>query len=133
MNTLLTTFAFIAALFALALPASIVFLALKLKAGIVVNVAAQAPVALLPERVQATLDAIDAKLTPTKVRITDDELRNLVYEAVALAEQSKLKGVDRFHIAKDYVLHCAQTRHYEVDDRDVAKRIEAAVALSKRR
>lgn len=117
----------------LALPASIVFLAFKLKAGITVNVTTQAPVALLPERVQATLDAIDAKLTPTKVRITDDELRNLVYEAVALAEQSKLKGVDRFHIAKDYVLHCAQTRHYEVDDRDVAKRIEAAVALSKRR
>lgn len=129
MNTLLTTFAFIAALFALALPASIVFLALKLKAGIVVNVAA--PTALLPERVQATLDAINEKLTPALNVLTDTEVMKLVHEGVVLAEQSELKGTDRFFIAKDHVMKRADALGAQLDGGDIARRIEAVLALTK--
>lgn len=118
------------AMFACTLPGSIILLAYKLRSGLSITV--QAPTALLPERVQTTLDALDAKLQPTKLVLEDNALTGLVYEAVALAEQSKLKGPDRFRIAQDYVLKRAAALGAEVNVTDVAIRIEAAVAVGKR-
>lgn len=121
----------VAAMFACTLPGSIVLLAFKLRSGLSITV--QAPTALLPERVQSTLDAIDTKLQPVTPVLDDTALTGLVYEAVALAEQSKLKGHDRFRIAQDYVTKRAAALNATVNVTDVAMRIEAAVAVGKRR
>lgn len=117
---------------------ALVFLATRLKGGINITVqtppiTVQAPHALLPDSVQMTLDAINAKLTQAKQPASEVEVAGLIYEGVALAEQSKLKGKDRFFIARDFVNSRASARNLEVDARDVALRIEAAVAVSKRK
>lgn len=121
----------VAAMFTLTLPGSLVFLAYSVRKT--VNITVQAPTALLPERVQSTLDAIDTKLQPVTPVLEDTALAGLIYEAVALAEQSKLKGHDRFRIAQDYVLKRAAALNASVNVIDVAMRIEAAVAMGKRR
>lgn len=109
---------------------ALTFLAIRMRAPIVVNVAS--PTALLPESVQLTLDALNEKLKPAKVSPRDDQLSSLVYEGVALAETSKSKGVDRFKIAKDFVLSRCTTLNYDFGERDIALRIEAAVAVNKK-
>lgn len=95
---------------------------------ITVNV--QAPVSLLPPQVQATLDAIDAKLTPALQPATNEQLAGLVREGVAIAELSKLKGSDRFRIAKDYVSSRAAAQLIAVNERELGLAIEAEHALS---
>mgnify|MGYP001603280184 CR=1 len=55
----------------------------------------------------------------------------LIAEGVRLAEQSKLKGPDRFRIARNYVEQRAQVKRIKVDARDLALRIESAVTHQK--
>lgn len=110
---------------------ALTFLAIRLRAPIAITV--QSPAAVLPERLQQTLDALDLKLTPPKAKLDDPVIARLLYEGVALAEQSKLKGPDRFAIAKSFVLTRLATLNAEHDERDLAQRIEAAVALGKKK
>lgn len=125
------------AMFATMLPGSIIFLALRVRGLFNVTVTTppvgpitvQAPTALLPERVQTTLDAIDAKLTPVKPVLDDSALAALVTEGVAIAERSPLKGPDRFRIAKTHVMERASSLSASIDEADLARRIEAAVAV----
>lgn len=131
MSPLLTTFAFIAAVFALALPASIVFLALRISKTLSITV--QAPTALLPDSVQMTLNAVNEKLTPAQLPASDDFLRELVFDGVTLAEASRLKGADRFRIARTHVEARLKALNVTADMTDVAQRIEAEVAKRKKR
>lgn len=108
---------------------ALTFLAIRLRAPISITV--QSPNAILPERLMATLDAIDAKLQPARITVDESQLSSLVYEGVALAECSKLKGADRFRIAKDFMLSRLNAMNANVDERDIALRIEAAVAVNK--
>lgn len=126
MESLLTTFAFIAALFALALPASIVFLALRISKTLSITV--QAPTALLPDSVQATLNEVNEKLRPAQLPASDEYLFELVRDAVTLAERSKLKGPDRFRIARTHIETRLRAMNVTADMTDVAQRIEAEVA-----
>lgn len=110
---------------------ALTFLAIRLRAPIQITV--QSPHAVLPERLMATLDAVDLKLTPAKVKLRDDEVSSIVYEGVALAEVSKLKGTDRFNIAKNFTMSRCKSLNAEFDERDLALRIEAAVAINKKK
>lgn len=110
---------------------SITFLAFRVSRALVVNVAA--PTALLPDSVRTTLDELNAKMKPAVTPIDDATIGALVYEAVATAEQSKNKGRDRFIIARDYVKERAEKLQLFVDPRDLALRIEGAVAVSKKK
>jgi hypothetical protein len=135
----------IAAMFATLLPGSIVLLAFKVRGMITVTVTTppvtvnqapitvQAPTALLPERVQMTLDAIDAKLAPAKVNLEDVKVTEVIREGVLLAERSDLRGPDRFRIAKTHALSRLTALNAEFDDADVARRIEVEVTRKKTR
>lgn len=129
MDTLTLPLALLVGLLAVAL--ALVFLAFRVSR--VLSITVQAPVAQLPDSVLSTLEAVNAKLTPALAPIDDTKLASLVYEAVAMAEQSKNKGRDRFLIARDYVVQRAEAQRLQVDLRDLALRIEAAVALNKKR
>ena len=61
----------------------------------------------------------------------ESRLADLITEGVTIAEQSKLKGSDRFRLAREHVMYRAPALRLKVDARDVALRIEAAVALRK--
>jgi hypothetical protein len=113
---------------------SAALLTLAFKVARTLSITVQAPTALLPERVQMTLDTIDAKLTPAKMKPDDEKVASLIYEAVAMAETSKLKGQDRFNIAAKYVNErCDALNCERPDPRDLARRIEAAVAVNKKK
>lgn len=126
-------FLLLGAMFATLLPGSIVFLATRLSKTLSITV--QAPTALLPERVQATLDAINEKLTPAKLPASDDFLRELVHEAVTLGESAdkSMRGVDRFRIARGHIAKRLELMKVEADMGDVARRIEAEVKERKKR
>ena len=126
-------FLLLGAMFALMLPGSIVFLATRLSKTLSITV--QAPTALLPERVQQTLDAINEKLTPAKLPASDDYLRELVSEAVTLGESAdkKLRGPDRFRIARAHIAQRLELMKVEADMGDVARRIEVEVKTRKSR
>lgn len=134
MESLLTTFAFIAAVFALALPASIVFLALKVRGMYTItvqqpSVTVQAPVAELPGHVADLLQRIDEKLSPKTIEIGDAAVSLLVEQGVTLATQAPSKsGADKFRIAKNFVLTRLKEQNAAFVERDIALRIEAEVA-----
>ena len=136
----------IAAMFATLLPASIVLLAFKVRGmfnvtvttpPVTVNqapITVQAPTAILPERVQMTLDAIDLKLAPPKARLDDDKVETFIREGVAVAEVSDLKGPDRFNIAVKYVNErCDALTGERPEPADLARRVEAEVARPERK
>lgn len=111
----------------LALAGSICFFAVNVRG--MLNITVQAPTALLPERVQSTLDAIDAKLTPPQKVVDDVMLHQLVADGVLVAEKSKLRGYDKFNVAREFVLSRLKELNAELpSERDLALRIEAAVA-----
>lgn len=118
---------------ALAIERGLAALAVKLEKAVTVTVSqpaitVQAPTALLPERVQQTLDAIDAKLQPPKPVVTDEQLATLVHEAVVVAETSTLKGYAKFRFAKGYISTRFAAFGAELpSERDLALRIEAEV------
>lgn len=137
----------IAALFSLALPGSIILLALKVHGLFTVTVTTppvtvttppvtvnqapitvQAPHAVLPPELMDTLQRVNEKLLPPSTPADQAQLTALVHEGVAVAEVSKLKGTDKFRIARDYVLDRARAMHLDVDPRALAMQIEACVA-----
>lgn len=120
----------IAGVFALALPASIVFLALRISKTLSITV--QAPTAELPPSVADTLRALEEKLKPAEMPASDDYLRELVSEGVTLAGESSMKkGPDRFRIARTHVERRLKAMELVADMGDVAQRIEAEVARRK--
>lgn len=129
MSPFITTALFIAGFFAIAFPASIIFLALRISKTLSITV--QAPTALLPERVADTLRALEEKLKPVEMSASDDYLRELVSEGVTLAGESSMRGPDRFRIARTHVERRLKAMELVADMGDVAQRIEAEVARRK--
>jgi len=124
------------------LAGSIFFLAVKLRSLFEVTVSTppvtvnqapitvQAPQALLPEALMETLQAINEKLSTEQRPMDGDQLKDLIEEGVTLAESStEHKGVDKFKIAKNYVIDMARGRNLTIEDRSVALGIEAEVAF----
>lgn len=129
-----TILLFIAAIFAIGLPVSIIVLAFKVKGMYAIdvrpNITVQAPTALIPESVSDTLRRLDEKLAPPRTPMDDDLMTEFVEQGVALAEtaQKGLRGPDKFRIARQFVETRARERNIELDTRAVALRIEATVA-----
>jgi hypothetical protein len=129
---------------AVLLSGAIVFLAFKVRGMMNVsvtqppievrpNITVQAPTALLPESVQMTLNTINEKLTPAKLKPDDEKVSALITESIAVAEASEMRSFDKFHIAVKYVNErCDALNCERPDPRDLARRIEAAVALSRK-
>lgn len=119
-------------LLALTVPSALAFFALRLKAGLSITV--QSPPAVLPERLMATLDALEAKLQPAQMPLDDAKLGRLVYEAVASAENTKLKGYDKFRVAREHIeRRLKELNMVPPDPRTLALRIEGAVGVTKKK
>lgn len=116
----------------LTLPASVVFLALRLKGGIAITV--QAPTALIPAEVTDILRRLEEKLHEAQVPLDDTKLSALVYEAVRTAENTALKGHDKFKLAREAVLvRLKELNMATPDSRALALRIEGAVGMFQER
>lgn len=147
----------IAAMFATLLPGSIVLLAFKVRGMITVTVTTppvtvnqapitvQAPTALLPERVQTTLDAIDAKLAPPKATLVPaDQIETVTAEIVEegrrLGEHAaqinsvnghKLAGAEKRAVAFNHIKSRLEALNVPFDAGQVALRLESSVAKAK--
>lgn len=127
-------FALAVALFALTLPASIVFLALKVRGMYTItvqqpSVTVQAPVAELPGHVADLLQRLNEKLSPKTIEVGDAAVSLLVEQGVTLASEALNKnGRDKFRIAKNFVITRLKEQNAAFAERDIALRIEAEVA-----